>query len=412
MMQEATVSPVPAAEACVDVSRETQAEPCQQNSSPSAAQTEGTIETVSVQTGPPPCLSTTPPRLGTLPGDLFSAEELQKVEELRRFIDTFPVEPSSPESGAAASAAVEATVEKSLSASSSSASSWFSWATAESSSGSGESAEKAVQAQATEITSLTWDELVWLDDDLLLSRYLRSYNWDQAEAQKQLLKTLSWRRVRKPHCIPPEEVVGTAQKGSIYRKGFDSRGRAIIYFKPGRDSGTSSNSSQQYILYTVERAMQSLDRLSGRDQLVFLLDFNGWGLSQLPKTEVSREIVSILNDHYTDVLAEAYIVNAPSYFDAIWRLVSLMVHPDTAKKVQFLHTSNAKDLARLREAIPPVYLETCVGGDCAFDYDHVAYWEEERRQFCEVMQAREKQLAALQASEKLQERIKANGQSS
>ncbi|PHJ14957.1 cral trio domain-containing protein, partial [Cystoisospora suis] len=229
-------------------------------------------------------------------------------------------------------------------------------------SASGEAKKDEDRTGTSGVRTLQWEEVLWLDDDLLLSRYLRSYNWNEDEARKQLLKTLAWRRERKPQNVSPYDVMKIAEKGSIYRKGFDRHGRAIIYFKPGRDAGTSSKASQEHILYTVERALQSVKRCKGKDQLVFLLDFNGWGLSQLPTTEVSREIVTILNYHYTDVLAHAFIIDAPSFFDAVWRLVCLMVDPETAKKVVFLNSRKPEDLKRLREVVPEEYIERSIGG--------------------------------------------------
>ncbi|KEP64872.1 UNVERIFIED_CONTAM: CRAL/TRIO domain-containing protein [Hammondia hammondi] len=357
--------------------------------------------------GPPPLLTKPAPRLSDLPSSLFSPEQKAKVEELRRLIDDLAIEAetsvsasSAAQEGDGVSAGSGAQMQAPERARSSS---WFSWKSAISFTSTSKEEEKKSTPQ---VTALQWEELLWVDDDLLLSRYLRSYGWDVAEAHRQLMRTLAWRRERKPQSICPADVIDVAQKGSIYRRGFDSAGRAMVYFKPGRDPGTSSASSQQHILYTVERAMQSLDRLQGRDQLVFLIDFNGWGISQIPNTEVSMEIVSILNDHYTDVLAEAYIVDAPSYFDAVWRLVSLMVHPETAKKVLFLSSRNPDHVEELRRKIPPGYLESCIGGDCELDYEHDAYWEEEQKQFAAFADARREALQRLQAEERLQRRVR------
>nr|PIL99633.1 CRAL/TRIO domain-containing protein [Toxoplasma gondii COUG] len=359
--------------------------------------------------GPPPLLAKPAPRLSDLPSSLFSPEQKAKVEELRRRIDDLAIEAETSVSASSSVAqenggtSADAVAQKQAPERTKS-SSWFSWKSAISFSSTAKEDEKKNMPQ--EVTTLQWEELLWVDDDLLLSRYLRSYGWNVAEAHKQLLRTLAWRRQRKPQSICPADVIDVAQKGSIYRRGFDAAGRAMVYFKPGRDPGTSSASSQQHILYTVERAIQSLDRMQGRDQLVFLIDFNGWGISQIPNTDVSMEIVSILNDHYTDVLAEAYIVDAPSYFDAVWRLVSLMVHPETAKKVLFLSSRNPDHVEELRRKIPPGYLESCIGGECELDYEHDAYWEEEQKQFAAFADARREALQRLKSEERLQRRVR------
>ena len=154
--------------------------------------------------GPPPCLAPAPP-IGSLPDLNLNEEELAKIRDLRAIVDSLPIvdEPidttpiDEQERG------------------------WFSGLFNRSSSNLGKG----------DVTALTWDEVLWLANDMVLFRYLRSYSWDEVQAQKQLLQTVWWRRHRRPQHVRPEAVMSTAARGSVYRRGFDVYGHPIVYFK-------------------------------------------------------------------------------------------------------------------------------------------------------------------------------------
>lgn len=154
--------------------------------------------------GPPPCLSS-PPQM-TLLNHLLP-EEVEKMKSLRAFVDSLPIRDEDEPPAPCSSASEEK--------------GWFSGFFKNS----GDGTPKGT------VKWLTWEEIYWLQNDLVLLRYLRSYNWDQDVASKQLLQTVWWRRHRKPQLLMPEEVMETAQRGSVYRKGFDVHGRPIIYFR-------------------------------------------------------------------------------------------------------------------------------------------------------------------------------------
>lgn len=153
--------------------------------------------------GPPPSLGTVPP-IDSLQGANLNREQVAKLQSLRAAVDALPIveevtdkPPAGKERG------------------------WLAGLFSRSSSNVTKGA----------VTSLTWEEVMWLANDMVLWRYLRSYSWDQDQALQQLMQTVWWRRNRKPHRVRPEEVMATAARGSVYRKGFDVHGHPIVYFK-------------------------------------------------------------------------------------------------------------------------------------------------------------------------------------
>ncbi|KAL8436549.1 hypothetical protein ACSSS7_001627 [Eimeria intestinalis] len=337
---------------------------------------------VASDVGPPPCLKAAPP-IDSLPSLNLNEKQLARIKSLRIAVDSLPVVEEVVE---------KAPVEKERG--------WLSGLFNRSSS----KVSKGV------VDSLTWQEVVWLADDLVLYRYLRSYSWDQQQALQQLLQTVWWRRNREPHRVLPQDVMQTAARGSVYRKGFDVHGHPIVYFKPGREPAQSTKAAQEYTLYTMEKAIQSIDRSKGKDQLVFLVDFTGFSITQVPSMDLSKEVVGILNDHYTDILAKAYMLDAPSYFDAVWKFVKVMLHPLTASKVEFINTNNKKQLSKLLEHIPSEFLENSLGGDCSVAYDHKRYWEAEMRYHADVEKFNREEIARMKNDASQLSRVKTNSE--
>lgn len=160
-------------------------------------------------------------------------------------------------------------------------------------------------------------------------------------------------------------------------------------------------------MYTLEKALDSIDKSSGVDQLVFLIDFTGFRISQLPSVDLSKEVVGILNDHYTDILAKAYMLDAPRFFDAAWRLVRMMLHPQTAEKVEFIQTSDKAQLARLLEHIPAAYLEENLGGTSPTTYDHERYWKAELKHHADFLDYTSRAVEELRRNTRLADRVMA-----
>lgn len=167
--------------------------------------------------------------------------------------------------------------------------------------------------------------------------------------------------------------------------------------RPGREPAQSTKAAQEYTLYTMEKAILSIDKTKGKDQLVFLVDFTGFSITQVPSMDLSKEVVGILNDHYTDILAKAYMLDAPSYFDAVWKFVKVLLHPQTASKVEFIQTSKKKDLAKLLEHIPAEFLEENLGGACDSSYDHEKYWEAEMQYHKDISLHTEKEIRRMKS---------------
>lgn len=75
----------------------------------------------------------------------------------------------------------------------------------------------------------------------------------------------------------------------------------------------------RYLVYCMENSI--LDLKSGQEQMVWLIDFEGWNMSSI-SVKVTRETARILQDCYPERLGLAILYNPPKVFESFW-IVSL-----------------------------------------------------------------------------------------
>lgn len=82
---------------------------------------------------------------------------------------------------------------------------------------------------------------------------------------------------------------------------------------------TSSHDSQlRHLVYLIENAILNLDER--QEQMVWLIDFTGWSLSNAVPIRTARESNSILQNHYPERLGTAIMYNPPKIFEAFWKV--------------------------------------------------------------------------------------------
>jgi len=71
------------------------------------------------------------------------------------------------------------------------------------------------------------------------------------------------------------------------------------------------------LVYCMENAILNLP--PEKEQLVWLVDFNGFNLSHISLKE-TRETAHVLQDHYPECLGLAILYNPPKFFEPFWML--------------------------------------------------------------------------------------------
>jgi hypothetical protein len=81
---------------------------------------------------------------------------------------------------------------------------------------------------------------------------------------------------------------------------------------------TSEDNQLRHLVYLLENAIINLP--PEQEQMVWLIDFNGWSLSNYVPVTTVREATNILQNHYPERLAAALLYNPPRIFEAFWKV--------------------------------------------------------------------------------------------
>ncbi|KAJ6827175.1 random slug protein 5-like [Iris pallida] len=155
-------------------------------------------------------------------------------------------------------------------------------------------------------------------DDACLRRYLEARNWNVDKAKKMLEETLKWRSTYKPEDIRWHEVASEGETGKVYRANFqDRKGRTVLVLRPGKQNTSSHDNQLRHFVYLIENAILNLPE--GQEQMAWLIDFSGWSLNLSVPMKTARETINILQNHYPERLAVAFLYNPPRIFETFWK---------------------------------------------------------------------------------------------
>lgn len=205
--------------------------------------------------------------------------------------------------------------------------------------------------------------------DACLKRYLEARNWNVDKSKKMLKETLKWRSVYKPEEIRWDEVAVEGETGKMYRAGFhDRQGRTVLILRPGMQNTSSIDNQIKHLVYLLENAMLNLP--PGQEQMAWLIDFTGWSITNNVPLKSARETISILQNHYPERLAIAFLYNPPRIFEAFWKIVKYFLDSKTFHKVKFVYPKNKDSVELMRSYFDDENLPSELGGKSILNYNH------------------------------------------
>lgn len=205
-----------------------------------------------------------------------------------------------------------------------------------------------------------------------LKRYLRARNWNVAKSRKMLQESLKWRSTYKPEKVQWNEVAVEGETGKAYRAGFQDRdGRTVLIMTPAKQNTTSHDNQLRYLVYLIENAILNLPE--SQEQMVWMIDFTGWSLSNAVPIRTARESNNILQNQYPERLATAFLYNPPRIFEAFWKIVKMFVDPVTFQKVKFVYPKSEESMEVFKEHFDMETLPVQFGGRNDTKYDHEEY---------------------------------------
>ncbi|KAJ1627179.1 CRAL-TRIO domain-containing protein [Pavlovales sp. CCMP2436] len=124
--------------------------------------------------------------------------------------------------------------------------------------------------------------------------------------------------------------------------------------------------------YTLRVRYPACSKAAGRmiNQSLVIMDLQGFSSSiwNSQTRAMTKRLTGVLSDHYPETMGALFIVNAPSFFSAIWSFIKLFLDPGTAAKISILDHGFKKELLKHVSAENlPVHLG---GTDTSFDWNY------------------------------------------
>ncbi|KAK3030564.1 hypothetical protein RJ639_039594 [Escallonia herrerae] len=128
------------------------------------------------------------------------------------------------------------------------------------------------------------------------------------------------------------------------------------------------DNQMRHLVYLIENAILNLPE--GQEQMAWLIDFTGWSFSTNVPVKSARDAINILQNHYPERLAVAFLYSPPRIFEAFWKVVKYFLDPKTFQKVKFVYTKNKDSVELMRSYFDVDNLPTEFGGKARLEYDH------------------------------------------
>ncbi|GAQ78403.1 hypothetical protein KFL_000120490 [Klebsormidium nitens] len=188
-------------------------------------------------------------------------------------------------------------------------------------------------------------------DNPSLVRFLKARDWNVKKASKLFMNHLNWRQEFVPHgYIRDEDIPNELAAEKLYLQGFDKLGRPLSLTMVRKHDAAKRNLEefQRLLVYGSDKAIARMP--PGVEQFVGLLDLTGIGYKNMD-TGALRFLFDFLQGFYPERLGFLIMLNAPSAFGMVWKVVSPFIHQKTRDKLVFC---NHKTLV---DKVVPKYFE-------------------------------------------------------
>lgn len=174
-------------------------------------------------------------------------------------------------------------------------------------------------------------------DRITLLRFLRGRKGVEDKALESIRNHIQWRIDNNVDGITEECIQKELSSRKGYIGGKDREGKPVVFVFARRHSAYDRdiNEIRNFIIYLLERVLKESNPQEQRMLIVF--DLAHFTMSCMDY-EAVKLLISILQYHYPDTLAAAYIVNEPWIFGACWRIIKGWLDPVTAQKIHFCKT--------------------------------------------------------------------------
>jgi len=227
------------------------------------------------------------------------------------------------------------------------------------------------------------------DPDGIPARYMKMQNDNRELAKAALEKTLEWRKendidtiLSRPH---PKFDVSKAVFPH-YFCGRDDTGHVILLQRPGlmnvklahKNDLTGEDLLLHYI-YVMEYLWRIVDPTPG-GTMTSIIDLTEMNISILRKREqlrIGSLFLSTMDAHFPQRSHRTFLINAPKWFGALYKLCSPLLRESTKEKIQILSKGKEQD-----EVLKHLLQDCPIPEGEKYENVPAGIMEEELRDFC------------------------------
>lgn len=174
-------------------------------------------------------------------------------------------------------------------------------------------------------------------DDWTLLRYLAARKFDVAKSTTMLEKSVAWLRDFKPansRCLKCDTEPGAHMQAFC---GWDLEHRPVMYasYKYATDR-TNPTNSVQHNVEIFDTCMQNMPE--GVTQWITCTDFVGYSHWSDGRSDVGKAVIDVMQNQYPERLGAFFLVDPPTTFWVLFKVLSMFVDEKTVAKVQFVYT--------------------------------------------------------------------------
>jgi len=247
-----------------------------------------------------------------------------------------------------------------------------------------EVAENAFNYMLTQFEGTDFDktDINMISKEDLIVRFLIARKYDQELSSEMLRNYLLWRTDKNVNGVFGESFPDSIPR--LYPCSFcgkDNDGHVIYMEQPNQSSIKELMKLHdmdvllRWHVYCMER-IRERNKFEHTDRISVILDLSGIGISVLADMKAIsflKTLASTDQQYYPENMRRLFVINAPSVFTGLWKIVKPLLDERTQRKVQVL----GKDyLTVMQEFISIDQIPECVGGQgklTVLSHDTAAY---------------------------------------
>ena len=218
----------------------------------------------------------------------------------------------------------------------------------------------------------------WDINKKTIVRYLEASFWKDhlngVPVSKAIIETVNWRLNNKSGRIPINDrniLVKGLSSGQMFISGESLNGRPLMYLIFGRDKLLDSRLNATCLLYTFERAVQSMS--PSQTEFIMIMDMAGFGYKNVPSMTVMSEMTEILAKHVPRRLGQVYVVNVSYIVTWVYDMLSISLSDVTKSKFRFISGGKSEMVRVMKDQIDENILPEQYGGKGTLDFDINSY---------------------------------------